>query len=126
MKRTLLAVCSLLLAVGLVGCASEERGDDGLPLGEMQQDLALEAPAAPFAASSDQQAEDTPDRPEPEPWRSAATTANGAVVPGPGPGPDSDPRRFAADGVRAAGGEDRPEPEPWQPKDTSVSMTKNQ
>ena len=29
MKRTLLAVCSLLLAVGLVGCASEERGDDG-------------------------------------------------------------------------------------------------
>ena len=124
MKRSLLTVCSLLLAVGLVGCAVEERGDDGLPLGESRQDLALDAAVSPAA---DAPSTETPgERPEPEPWRSTVTAANGAVLPGPGPAPDSDPRRFTAgEAAKAAGGEERPEPEPWQPKDTSVSLTKN-
>lgn len=125
MKRSLLTVCSLLLAAGLVGCAVEETGDDGLPLGESRQDLAVDRAAASFGA--DEQAPGEGDRPEPEPWILPAANANGAVAPGPGPLPDSDPRRFANDAARAAGGEERPEPEPWAPKDkSSVSLTKNQ
>lgn len=125
MKRSLLTVCSLLLAVGLAGCAVDERGDDGLPLGESRQDLALDSAATNGAGTQDQTAA-PPERPEPEPWVSPTITNNGTVVPGPGPAPDSDPRRFNGEAVKAASGGERPEPEPWGPKDTSVSLNKNQ
>lgn len=125
MKRSLLTVCSLLLAAGLAGCAVEERGDDGLPLGESQSDLSVGTSTATAPAATQDQAETPPDRPEPEPWRSVSSATNRTVVPGPRPAPDGDPRRFASDAVKAAGGEERPEPEPWQPKDTTVSLTKN-